>query len=99
MSTTLNATEIEVGKCLSEDLKYHLKKYLNSSDYGYVSHMHNNSPSPGTIDRIFRNEKPIPVSENSLPAIKDLMELALTRIEEEAKDAKVSKQKIEAALK
>lgn len=85
----MKATEELIGKCLPDDLKYHLKKYVAQADYGVAASRH--GISLGTVDRIFRNNDPIPISARSYPAIKDLIQIALERIKEEAEEAKVSK--------
>lgn len=91
----MKAPDELIGQCLPEDLKYHLKKYVSPADYGYVAHQ--NGISLGTVDRIFRNNDPIPVSERSYPAIQDLIRIALTRIDDETQDAKVSKKRLSTA--
>ena len=97
MEVPVKTNEELIGKCLSDDLKYHLKKYVSPADYGFVAHQ--NGISLGTVDRIFRNNDPIPVSERSFPAIQDLIQIALTRIEDETAEAKVSKKKLSTLLK
>lgn len=97
MAVQVKASEELIGQCLSDDLKYHLKKYVSPADYGFVAHQ--NGISLGTVDRIFRNNDPIPVSERSFPAIQKLIEIALARIEDETAEAKVSKRKLSSLIR
>lgn len=96
MEIQVKANKELIGQCLPDDIKYHLKKYVSPADYGFVAHQ--NKISLGTVDRIFRNNEPIPVSERSYPAIEELIQIALERIENENADAKVSKKTLKAIL-
>jgi hypothetical protein len=90
---------IQIGQVLPDTIKYHIKKYVSPTDYGYVGYKH--KVSAGTIDRVFRNTETgiIPVSEKTYPAVMELAEMALNRIEAEVDDAKISRKTLTKLLK
>ncbi len=96
---TVEKEKIKVGEVLPETLRHHIKKYVSTTDYGYVAHL--NKISQHSVDRLFRNElrDRTPVTENTLPAVIDLIELALLRLEEEKKGAQVSKRILKSLIK
>lgn len=89
--------KIKVGELLPEAVKHHIKKYVSGTDYGYVAHI--NKISQSAVDKVFRNKKPVVVTENTYPAVVALAEMALNRLEDEKKDAEVSKETLKAILK